>query len=340
MATLTFAYVYEPITFQTGVREKSVNLNKFISSGIVARDPRLDLAADNFAGTGGRIGDIPFGTAYSSDEPNYSSDDNASFSTPLTAPEQSWMTWRLAGLNQSWSATDFVREMAADDPLDGITDVVAGYWALQMQRRLISTCYGIFNGYYTDMAYEVYSDVASPTAANCLSAEVLINAQRTMGDHSQALTAIAMHSHTYHYLLSLDLIDFIPQSQGKPFETFRGLRVIVDDWMPVIAGTNAYEYLTIAFGDGAFVWGSGRPLVPSEIARKADSGDGGGESILHSRVSEILHPWGFTFTNDTVSEDSPTLSDLEVAANWTRLFHRNNIPIAFIGHNNIPTETP
>jgi hypothetical protein len=61
-----------------------------------------------------------------------------------------------------------------------------------------------------------------------------VDATVKLGDRGDRLTAIAMHSGTEAALRKLDLIDFIPDSEGKAqIKTFQGRRVIVDDNLPV-----------------------------------------------------------------------------------------------------------
>jgi hypothetical protein len=66
-----------------------------------------------------------------------------------------------------------------------------------------------------------------------------------------------MHSATEAALRKLDLIDFIPDSQGETqIKTFQGRRVIVDDGCPSRAGTtDGLVYTTYLFGSGAFGMG-------------------------------------------------------------------------------------
>jgi hypothetical protein len=69
---------------------------------------------------------------------------------------------------------------------------------------------------------------ASGTAAD-FSAEAVIDAAATLGDRLEDVKAIAMHSAIYTEALKNDLIEFIPQSQGLPIKTFRGMAAIMDD---------------------------------------------------------------------------------------------------------------
>src|SRR5512147_383555 len=151
-----------------------------------------------------------------------------------------------------------------------------------------------------------------------------------------------MHSATEAALRKLDLIDFLPDSEGKPMlRTFQGRRVIVDDTLPVRAGTtDGQVYTTYLFGPGAFGKGvsplDGEPLqgghgtTGCEMARVPLDSD----TILINRRRYILHPRGVKFTSAAVAGDSPTNAELENQANWIRVFENKNVRIVAIVHNN------
>jgi hypothetical protein len=150
-----------------------------------------------------------------------------------------------------------------------------------------------------------------------------------------------MHSATEAALRKLELIDFIPDSEGKAqIKTFQGRRVIVDDNLPVRAGTtDGLVYTSYLFGPGAFAKGmaplSGEPLQGGfgttgvEVARVPLESD----TVLINRRRYILHPRGVKFTSAAVAADSPTNAELENGANWTRVFENKNVRIVAVEHN-------
>jgi hypothetical protein len=151
-----------------------------------------------------------------------------------------------------------------------------------------------------------------------------------------------MHSATEAALRKLDLIDFIPDSEGKAqIRVFQGRRVIVDDHMPVRAGTtDGQVYTTYLFGPGAFAKGASpldsAPLLGGigtkglELSRQALDSD----SSLINRRRYILHPRGVKFTSASVAGDSPTNAELELGANWTRVWENKNVRVVAVVHNN------
>lgn len=157
-----------------------------------------------------------------------------------------------------------------------------------------------------------------------MNGATFVDACAKLGDRSDRLTAIALHSATEAALRKLDLIDFIPDSEGKAqIRTFQGRRVIVDDNLPVRAGsTDGQVYTSYLFGPGAFARGTapldGTPLQGGfgtegvEMARVPLDSD----TVLINRRRYILHPRGVKFNSATVAGDSPTNAELELFS-WT-----------------------
>lgn len=334
MATVQISNIYNPLTFARREQEAQIQLNQFLNSGIVVVDPRVSAQASQ----GGNIGELPFFKPLGTEEPNYSTDNPATTSTPANVTSAK-MVWRLAAQNKSWSTMDLARELALEDPVGAITNRIGQYWATNNEKRVIQSCLGILasnvanNG--GDMRVTVATDAAGAiTDAERISAELIIDAEQTAGDHQGGFTAIAMHSVVYARLRKQNLIEFVRDADNNTmFATYGGKRVVVDDALPAVPGTNRVTYTTILFGAGAFVMGEGRVMVPSEMDRAPATGNGGGQDIIYSRRSDIIHPLGFTFTSASVAGQSATQAELATAANWTRVWERKNVPIAFLQTN-------
>jgi len=109
-----------------------------------------------------------------------------------------------------------------------------------------------------------------------------------------------------------------------------GLRVIVDDSMTVTAGsTSGFKYTSVLFGEGAFAYGDGAPLVPVEVERQEAQGNGAGVETLWTRKTWILHPSGYQNTG-TPASFSFTPAELAADAAWSRVVERKNVPLAFL----------
>lgn len=331
MATVQLSDIYNPLTFSRREQEAQKELNKFIRSGVMVADGSIQSQIQQ----GGNIGEIANFAPLGTPEPNYSNDVPGDTSTPNKVSSQK-MAFRLASQNQSWSTMDLSRELALQDPVGAITGRVGAYWATVNERRLVRSCLGILadnvandNG---DMLVKSATDAeGAVTDGERINADVVLDAKQTMGDHASKLSAIAMHSVIFTRLQKQNLIEYTPDARGEvTIPTYLGYTVIVDDSMPAVAGTNRVTYTCVLFGEGAVASANGRVTVPSEIGRNPDAGNGGGEEIIYSRRSDLIHPLGFSFTSTSVAGQSASLSELEAATNWDRVWDRKSIPLAFL----------
>lgn len=337
MATVQLADIYNPLVFQAAVQEKQIELNRFIQSGVAVVDPQLT----SMASVGGNIGELPFYKPLGTEEPNYSTDNPATLSTPAKITS-SKMIYRLASQNKSWSTMDLARELALEDPMGAITGRIGQYWATNNEKRIIQSVRGLVADNVANDGGDMVHDISvatdgTVTDANRVSADAIIDTVQTMGDHGELLSAIAMHSVVYRKLQKLNLIDFIPDARGEVnIPVYQGKTVVVDDSLAgVTYGTtpaNVYYY-TILFGAGEFRLGEGQPQNPSAIDREEAAGNGGGQDIIYSRRSDIIHPLGFQFTSASVAGQSATQAELATAANWNRVYNRKNVALAVLKSN-------
>lgn len=336
MATTQLADIYVPEPFEHGVDQAAIERNIFIQSGIVTANPQLSAMAS----VGGNVGEVPFyNPLNNSGEPDYTTDDPTDVSTPDKIGSGK-MIFRLASMHKSWSTMDLTRELSLRDPLGAITGKIGHYWATQYQKRVIQSCMGILADNIAndsgDMRVSVALDTADAiTDAELISPNVVLDAAQTLGDAKEQLAVIALHSVVYTKLQKQGFIDFI-QPQSTPISIpvlFGKYRVVVDDGLPAVAGTNRITYTSILFAPGVIDAGSGSVMRASEMEREPSAGNGGGQDIIHSRRADIIHPLGFSFLSASVAGQSATLAELATAANWNRVWERKNIGIAFLQTN-------
>lgn len=334
MANVQIADIYNPLVFSGAEQEAQIELNNFIASGVMVEDPRLTAMAS----AGGNIGELPFFKPLGTEEPNYSNDVTGDVSTPNKITT-GIMKYRLASQNQHWSSMDLAAELALQDPVMAITNRIGQYWATTNERRLIQSTMGILADNVandnSDMVVSVATDATgAPTAAELVSNDAILDAQQTAGDHQSGFSAIAMHSVVYSRLRKQQLISFIRDADNNTlFQMYGNLRVIVDDSLSAVAGVNRVTYTTVIFGNGAVTHGDGRVLVPSEMERLPAKGNGGGQTDLHSRRADIIHPLGFEFTSASIAGQSANLAELATEANWNRVWERKNVPLCFLQTN-------
>lgn len=357
MTALAIGDVVEPEQFAPYVTLLTEEKSRLIQSGALARSPMLD----NFLVGGGRTFNAPTWNDVQSDEDRVA--------TLEDVPDQTYQAL-LAALqtgvggefiadfhqkidsnkeiavrlerNQSWKTADLLAALAGSDPADVIANRVASYWRRRLQAAYISTWQGVIidnatNDQDTSGDGDYCEDISGGNSGSFtdgvtnFSAEAFIDAANTMGDSSEDLSMVMVHSMVYARMKKNNLIDFIPDARGEVnIPTFLGHEVVVDDGMPsgtdVVLGdgtqsTQTGMYETWLFGPGATQLGVGSPKVPAEVNREPNTGNGSGGEVLYSRLEWSIHPAGHAFQSATVTDEGgPSNAELKLVANWDRVF--------------------
>lgn len=337
MAQVQFTDIYNANVFAGRAQQAQVRLNNFVRSGIAVHDGALQAQVN----VGGRIGEITHYKPLGINEPNYTSDDPTVTSTPKKV-SSTLEKYRLARRHDSWSVMDVTREVSlrGQDPVGMITSRIGDYWRCDDEQRVINSLLGILADNAANDSSDMIEKVGNDTSADVTDAQRItgdgfIDAAQTLGDHKGAVTAMAIHSKVHARLQKRQLIDYLPENTiDIGFGTYLGKTLLVDDVMPAIMGTNKILYTCVLFGPGAVTFANGSPDTPSALERKESAGGGGGQLILHSRVSGVWHIPGFSFTSATITgsanNDGADYDDLKLAVNWDRVVDRKAVPIAFL----------
>ena len=335
MATIQISDIYDPLRFTTLAQERQVEKNAFIQSGVQVANPELSALCSQ----SGFSGDIDNIKPLETGEPTYTTDDPTDILTPAKLGTQ-LLKYRKAARAKSWSAMNLAQGIALQDPLTGVTNRIGDYWATDNQKRLINSLQGILADNIANDGGDMVNDVATDGAGAVTDAEKasalnFIKTLETTGDKLDLISAFAVHSTVYYGLYALNLIKEIRESEDASFMTFQGKRIVVDNSLISVTGTNRVTYTSILFGAGAVEAGEGNmpKTLASEMYRKPDSGNGGGEDIIYSRRTDIIMPVGFSFTGASVAAQSATYAELQSAANWDRIWEVDNIPLRFMKTN-------
>jgi hypothetical protein len=339
MATVQLADIIDVTVFNDLAPENDPIFTRFVESGVIIKSPLFD----ELANAPGRSADLPYwkdlATVESGgSEPNYS-DDSANLAAPENVAQVKQRTQKTF-VNNGWSSMDLARELAVGaDALRHIRNRVDAYWTKQWQSRVVANTIGIYLENAGETTPDMIRDVASDTIAGQgvttrFNRNDFVQAAFTLGDHYSDLAAILCHSTVYQNMVEQDDIDFIRDAEGRMvIPQYLGHDVIVDDGCPSIPGaTDGIKHITTIYGSAAFAYGEGTPVVPTEVIRVPQAGEGGGEEQLWSRKTWLLHPLGYDNLNVTATANASQQSNAEVAlaANWNRLYQRKNVPVAFL----------
>lgn len=333
MALTQLGDIIDVVVYRDLPQVNGPELSAFFASGVVTRNAMLD----EIARAPGKIAELPFwGDLDADDEVNYSSDDPDSNGVTQKIAQGEQIA-RKAFVNKGWQAADLASELAMGaEAMEAIRARTGVYFLRQWQRRLIATCNGILADNVanndSDMVHDVAAEaVADQSEETKFSQDAFIEAAFTLGDHAEDVTAIAVHSTVAKQITKLNGAEDVRDSEGNLlYRAYLGRRIIVDDGLPVIAGTtDGFKYVSVLFGQGAFGYGEGSPLVPVEVERNGAAGDGGGIETLWERNTWLLHPHGFQ-QKGTPAGESFTLAELANATSWSRVLDRKLVKLAFM----------
>lgn len=323
MAATKITDVIVPDVFNPYFIERTSEMTRAWLSGMVSTSEALN----RLATSGGTQLQMPFWTDLSGDSEELSDGSPLSVNNIASAKDIA----RLHMRGKAWGVNDLAKALSGDDPMRAIADLAAQYWVRQRQKMLVNTLTGVFADNDANDGDDMINDVAleagnSATDANLFNGNTFIDAEATFGDAIGTVTGVIVHSVVYNNMRKNDLIDFLPDSDGNPtIATYMGRRVLVDDGVRVVAGsTNGNKYWSYLFGQGAIAFAEGGAPVPSETDRDSLAG----EDMLITRTHFILHPRGVAWQESSVAGDTPTFAEAAMAANWDRVYERNNVRLA------------
>lgn len=323
--------VIVPELFNPYVVNRTMELSAFFNSGIVVNSLEFDKLASEAA----RTHNMPFFEDLQGESEATIEDVKMTPSKIGSNKDVSTTILR----QKMWGATNLSAALAGADPAKAIGDLVAAYWARDMQKELISILAGIFGSYTpeggtekTPMADHIL-DLTKQTKAEAklISASAFIDACQLLGDAQSQLSGVVMHSATKSYLKKQNLIETQRDSTDVEFEVYQGRRVTIDDGCPV---TKEGVYTTYLFGNGAVAYGNESPVGHVATETDRDKQTGGGIDYLINRKAFILHPRGIAYTGAVrVHVETPLRTELAMAQNWNPVYEPKQLRIVAIRHN-------
>lgn len=338
MAVTRLQDVVIPEVFGPYMQVKTMEKADIFTSGLVVPDEELSA---KLAGGGTTFQSPVWNDLSDVNGSEIGSDDPAKVITPdkLDAFK---MQARRQVRAKAWSAARLTSMLAGDKPMERIGDRVADWWARDFNRLAVSTLNGVINANVAnnggDMVFVAgVGTGGSTTPSDDLDATILLDAKQTMGDMADELTILMVHSVVKTNLQKLNLIDFIPDSDGRvQIPYYLGYRLIASDRMPVASmGGGNYAFTSYLTAPGILAFGEHAPEVPVEVARYAEQGNGVGVDALFTRRQFAMQPIGHNWKEASVALEFPTNTELALGTNWERKFpERKQTPfVAVISRN-------
>lgn len=333
MPGTTLQDVIVPELFTPYVLNRTMELSALFNSGIVSNNAEFDALASQAS----PLVTMPFFEDLTGESEQVIEGEDLT-DNKITSNKDVATVIRRAKM---WSSTDLAAALAGADPMKAIGDLVAQFWARDMQKELVAILNGVFGtipevkepqkAAETRLASNLLDITGSSGAAANWSGSAFIDAEQKLGDAKAQLTGICMHSATEAYLKKQNLIETVQPSNDVAFGTYQGKRVIIDDGCPYDSKTKSYT--TYLFGNGAVALGNGNPVgfVPTETDRAKRKGSG--VDYLINRRTTILHPRGVAFTNANVAKtEGPSRVELADPTNWNPVYEPKQIRIVAFKH--------
>jgi hypothetical protein len=320
MPKVRISDIIVPEIFAPYVIERTAEKSKLWRSGLIEQSDKTN----EIASGGGTTANMPFFVDLTGDSEVLSDSTALSVNGISTSKDICVINHR----GKAWGANDLAKAKSGDDPMAAIGDLVADWWARDLQKTLIAILRGVFAS--TTMAAEHVLNISiadgnNAAASNLISSGATVNALKKLGDELDAISAIAMHSDIYYELVKQDEIEFEqPSEQDTVIQRYKGRTVIVDDTLPKVAGgTSGSIYSTYMFGNGVIAYGEG---TPEEEAVETDRDILAGDSYLTNRRTFVMHPIGVKWQGNAAGA-SPTNAEFATAANWARVYTRKNVKL-------------
>jgi hypothetical protein len=311
-----------PTKFNKYVQVLATEKSRLFQSGIIT-----DLSSVIDAEIEGKTVNMPFFNDLDASDAEQVLDDTTDLTVGKMTTGQDVAVKLLRG--KAFGTSDLAADLSGADPIDAIANRFAEWWNKRMQTALLATLAGSMGS--AAMAANV-NDISALTAgAQYFDADSFIDSAFLLGDEQGGLTGVAVHSLTLKAMVKADLIDFMPDSEGKlTIPTYLGKAVLVDDSMPVSGAGATRVFTTYIFGQGAVGYGERSPKVPVEVERQALKGMG--QEYIVNRRQWVMHPRGIKWLGSTQVGVTPSNTELATTTNWQRVYDPKVIRIVAFKH--------
>lgn len=313
--------VVTPEVFNAYMNNFTEEKSAIIQSGVAVADPSVSRNITE----GGLLVNMPFWNDLDGEDETLGDGEKALTTGKITASQDiSAVMYR----GRAWSVNELAAVISGDDPLGALLSKIASWWLRREQAVLMSVLKGLFTS-----GGALASTHLLDQSEEGITAESVLNAKQLLGDSSERLSMVVLHSAVYTQLQKLNLIAFIPDAQGKiNIPTYLGYRVVVDDGAPKTGAGEEAVYTSYLFASGAIGRNTGAPSKLTTFEKGRDPYKGNDQ--VFTRRAFTMHPYGVKWTNNSIEsgEITPTNADLEKASNWSKVYEDKQIGIIAINH--------
>lgn len=313
MAETKIADVIQPELFADYVIDETTEKSEIMFGGVIENDSRLNELVTG----GGTILTMPQWNDLGGKSQVLS--DSSPLEVQNITSKSILATLLIRG--NAWGSNELAGALAGDDPMKAIASRVADWWVRDEKSNILSILKGIF---LADSMADLKLDKSSAK----IDANMVLDAKQLMGDASNELEMIYMHSAVFTELQKQNVIQFIPVAESKiQIPTYLGYRVIMDDSAPVADDV----YTTYLLSRGCIKRGTGIPATLTPVETDRDSLQS--VDLLINRQAKVFHPRGISWIGGgKIAGATPTDAELATGTNWELKADKKKVGIVELKH--------
>lgn len=330
-------FSFDPEVFSGYMAEQPTWNDAIINSGILVEDSTIM----DLIGTKGNVATLPFYVPIDENDDPALNNDGETNNTPsdISGKKQTAM---LIQRMKAWRAQDFTKELTGADPMTHVANSVAGYYRQVRVRDLMAIVDAVLSlkgmeNHITDLSEQ--TGTGSVTDANKVDETTLIFAQqKALGDSSEKMGLLFLHSYMYAKYKALGLVDYNKYTVTNALAgdvnlpSIGGFIPVVSDRFTVDTSKQNVVYKTYMIGAGSILTCPKNNYEDPYYA-DYDPETKAGIRKLYTKQGYVLHPNGFSIDQSKVAKESPTNAELGNKANWSLVYNHKNIRMGMIKSN-------
>ncbi len=330
-------FAFDPEVFSGYMAEQPTWNDAIINSGILVQDSTImDLIGEK-----GNVATLPFYVPIDEAESQALNNDGETDNTPVEISGKK-QTAMLIQRMKAWKAQDFTKELTGADPMTHVANSVAGFYRQTRVRDLMAIVDAVLSlkgmeNHVKDIAET--TGTGTVTDANKVDETTLIFAkQQALGDSSDNMGLLFLHSYMYAKYQALGLVDYNKYTVTNALAgdvnlpSINGFIPIVSDRFTVDTSKTNPIYKTYMIGAGAFLT-CDKTNYEDPYYADYDPETKAGIRKLYTKQGYVLHPNGFSIDQNKVAKESPTNTELGNKANWSLVYNHKNIRMGMIKSN-------
>lgn len=330
-------FSFDPEVFSGYMAEQPTWNDAIINSGILVQDSTImDLIGEK-----GNVATLPFYVPIDEAESQALNNDGETDNTPVEISGKK-QTAMLIQRMKAWKAQDFTKELTGADPMTHVANSVAGFYRQTRVRDLMAIVDAVLSlkgmeNHVKDIAET--TGTGAVTDANKVDETTLIFAkQQALGDSSDNMGLLFLHSYMYAKYQALGLVDYNKYTVTNALAgdvnlpSINGFIPVVSDRYTVDISKTNPVYKTYMIGAGAFLT-CDKTNYEDPYYADYDPETKAGIRKLYTKQGYVLHPNGFSIDQNKVAKESPTNAELGNKANWSLVYNHKNIRMGMIKSN-------